>query len=173
MEVQGLPVTMQFLGKKHFTPLPEPLKNFFAVFVWKFAVVFRNPGKHFPYNSVGLSALSRQFSKEADPPIDSPSCRPIFVDPLTSFLPSLPFPMIPSKRKMEGRRTRLGNVDMLISVEERMTVDKRTKKILIIQNQKDASLIGSSVAHRDSLEAKMCVSVLQSALSRSTFPPAD
>lgn len=74
---------------------------------------------------------------------------------------------------MERRRKRLGNVDMLISVEERMTVDKRTKTILIIQNQKDASLIGSSAAHRDSREAKMCVSVLQSTLSRSTFPPAD
>lgn len=58
--------------------------------------------------------------------------------------------MIPSKRKVEGRRKRLGNVDMLISVDEKMTVDKRMKKILIIQNQKDASLTGSSVAHRDS-----------------------
>lgn len=32
MEVQGLPVTMQFLGKKHFTPLPEPLMNFLLLF---------------------------------------------------------------------------------------------------------------------------------------------
>lgn len=127
--------------------------------------MLRNPGKHFPYSSVGLSALPRQFSKEAGLSIDSPSFRPTLVDPLTSFPPILPFSMIPSKRKMERRRKRLGNMACLFQLKREWLWTKGRKNINNTKSERRFSDRKFSGTQRLPRSEDVCVSVLQSPLS--------